>query len=199
MLRALAGFALVVCSLVSLVPAQGLVVRTMPGYPNAPKLSPQERHPVRPSTEVVVWGNAEIAVGASYTWSFSSNPNVRVIEDADGLSGSIADPAFIAEVVTFELQNGSTKENVDATLVVDDGQGGSGSRTVSIVIIDETDPSSIDELESCWYDTTSSPAAPVKFQCPNVALYTTGDINATLQKSNLRVKCYRDLWSNILH
>ena len=147
MLRSLAAVALAVSSLFSFVPAQSLVVRTMPGYPNAPKISPQERHPARPGTEVVVWGNAEVAAGASYTWSFSSNPNVRVIEDADGLSGSIADPRFVAEIVTFDLLNGSTKENVDATLVVDDGQGGSGARTVSIVIIDPTDPDSVEELD----------------------------------------------------
>lgn len=129
--------------------AQGLVVRTMPGYPNAPRLNPQQRHPVRPGVNTVVWGNADLqsTTGFTFAWTLSANPNVNVV-DVTARSGPVTDARFIHTVFQFQLLNGSTKENLTATLVVDNGQGTSGTKTVGIVIIDPADPSSDEPLEA---------------------------------------------------
>ncbi len=136
--------------------AQMTCVNVMPGYPNAPNSCPHQRRPVRPGTPVIVFGNANggrgTAIGATYTWTFSANPNVSIIDDGNGLTGAVVDDKFIYEEVTFQLLNGSTLEDIAATLTVDGGAAGVDSDTVQLRIIDRTDPTSIAPLDDLQID-----------------------------------------------
>lgn len=130
-------------------------VNVMPGYPNAPKISPAERVIARPGKPVIVWGNANggaaTAVGATYTWTFGENANLAIQTDGS-LSGTVTNARFIYEEVTFQLQNGSTLETVGATLLVDHGASGADSNYVEFVVIANTDPSSDTSLEQLQID-----------------------------------------------
>ncbi len=134
-------------------------VNVMPGYPNAPKISPAERAIARPGVPVIVWGNANqgasSAVGAIYTWTFGTNSNLQVSHDGS-LTGTVTDARYIYEEVTFQLLNGSTLETVGATLTVDHGVNGIDSDYVEFVVVAETDPSSDEPLEKLQVDVNIS-------------------------------------------
>jgi len=127
-------------------------VGIMPGYPNAPHCDPSEKRPVRPGVPVIVWGNANggngTAVGLPYVISFSANPNVSVVPVAPPLNGNITNDRYIFEEVTFNLLSGSTKECITAKLQVTFPGPVTLSKTVEIVIIAPTDPSSTAPLDN---------------------------------------------------
>ena len=135
-------------------PPPSLVVTAMPGYPNTPRLSPQQRHPVRPDSDVVVWGSLNhgdgTATGATYTWGFSHGPEVQVITDGD-LAGSVNNTRFIPEIVRFELQGGATSAIVTAILQCSFG-GQSAFREVEIAVVSNADPISDSDLERIEFD-----------------------------------------------
>ncbi|QDV05608.1 tRNA(Glu)-specific nuclease WapA precursor [Planctomycetes bacterium Poly30] len=153
-LAAAAAFALSAVSL-----AQSTTVSVMPGYPNAPHLSPEERFFARENASVVLWGNVNqglmVGAGATYEWVLSTNGNVSVTTDGS-LAGTVTDAAFIPEEVSFALLNQSTREVVEATLIVDDGVNGSSQSTVELLVVGDTDPSTDDPVERLRLDARSA-------------------------------------------
>ncbi len=138
-----------------------LVVRVMPGYPNAPHYQPEERKLVEDGEETVVWGNAEkpgqSLVGASYTWSFVAGPNVEIRESGSSIggnevAGTISNPAFIYELLEFHLLNGSTAEVVTAMLSVDLGGGEIAQRVVEMLVLSDQDPLIDEPLEELQFN-----------------------------------------------
>lgn len=155
---------LVILPLLVLPAFAQLRVNVMPGYPNAPNLTPQERRQVRPSVSggvqnpYFVWGNVNggqgnAPAGATYTWAFSSNQNLSVITDGS-LTGAVtaANLSFVAEEVRFELLNASTRETVTATLTVDAGPLGIAAKSVQFDVIALADPASDEPLEQLQID-----------------------------------------------
>lgn len=142
--------AIALLALATSVPAQ-LRVNVMPGYPNAPKLLPEERRQVRPSVQggvqnpYFIWGNANggngSANGATYTWTFSPNLNLQVVPVSPPLTGTVTNDRFIAEEVVFLLLNNSTRETVTATLTVQLPSGPIAAKSVQIDVISNSDPS----------------------------------------------------------
>ena len=124
-------------------------VNVMPGYPNAPRVSMDQRCLVRPGSILTLWGSANdgdgTANGLDYTWSISPGTDVAVTDD-----GSLSDPIFnddyIPEDVTFSLLNGATSGLAEATLTVTDGVN-TFSDAVEIAIIDASDALSDTALE----------------------------------------------------
>ncbi len=154
------SWTLAVVVIASLAPAQ-LRVGVMPGYPNAPKVTPEERRPVRPGVPTFVWGNANggngTANGASYTWSFSPNQNLSIVRVAGGspngpFTGTVTNDRFIAEEIVFNLLNQSTRETVTATLTVDAGAGGIAARSVQLAVIATNDPAASQPLQRLAID-----------------------------------------------
>ncbi|MBK8101406.1 MAG: hypothetical protein IPK26_30355 [Planctomycetes bacterium] len=149
------------------LPAQ-VTVRTMPGYPNAPRLDPNERHLCRPLTDVVLWGNTDLTAGAGYTWtwSFASNPDVIVRSNGTPVTqvtGTVTNTQFIHTIVQFELQNGRTLADVMCTLHVDNGAGSQGHRQVGVRIVDVLDPASNEPLERQGIDASIAVANGMRY------------------------------------
>lgn len=112
----------------------------------------------RPGVAIEVFGAAGngdhgdgSANGETYTWSFAANPDVVVNTDGN-LAGAVAADRFIAETVSFQLINGSTREIVQATLTVDDGAGGVSQSTVAIDVVSNADEISDTALEALAVD-----------------------------------------------
>ena len=124
-------------------------VNVMPGYPNAPRISADQRRLVRPGTELSLWGSANdgdgTAHGMTYTWTVTHGADVSFVDDGS-LSGSIFNDSFIREAVTFSLLNGATSGLAEATLTVSDGVN-TLFDTVEIAIIDHSDALSDTPLE----------------------------------------------------
>jgi len=114
---------------------------------------------VRPGASLPVFGNACTGAGCQagdsssnaegYTWSCGGNANVQVIVDDGNPSGTIgvapisADGKYVVENHTFNLLSG-TRQLIDCTLTV----GAGDSDTVTIDIVDPTDPISDTPLEN---------------------------------------------------
>lgn len=96
------------------------------------------------------FGNGS-ANGETYQWSFAANPDVSVVTDGN-TGGIVGNDAFIAENVSFQLLNGSTREIVRATLTVDDGAGGVTSREVALDVVSGADEISDTPLEALAVD-----------------------------------------------
>jgi hypothetical protein len=99
-------------------------VNVMPGYPNAPRTSIDQRRLVRPGVHLILWGSANdgdsTANGMDYTWTVTPGADVAFTDDGS-LSDSILDDDYISEEVTFTLLNGATNGLAEATLTVTDG------------------------------------------------------------------------------
>ena len=129
-------------------------VNVMPGYPNAPRTSIDQRRLVRPGVHLILWGSANdgdsTANGMDYTWTVTPGADVAFTDDGS-LSDSILDDDYISEEVTFTLLNGATNGLAEATLTVTDGVN-TLSDTVEIAIIDSSDVLSDTELEDQQID-----------------------------------------------
>lgn len=143
-----ASIVLFFCSLTVVVAAPAAAqtqVKVMPGYPNAPRVAPAQRHQARPGADVVLWGNVDdgslSGLGGRYEWILTLPDNVQATTD-DSLMGIVVEPSFIFEEVQFELLNGSTREVVIATLAVENGRKGSGQSSVEILVVSEEEFSS---------------------------------------------------------
>jgi hypothetical protein len=146
--------ALAVCVTEGRATAQVQRVNVMPGYPNAPRVDPGQRRPVRPAATVILWGSANdgngSANGFTYTWEVIPGVDVFVTNDGS-LTGGIGDDSFITEEVAFSLLNGATRGTASATLRVTDGVQTRES-TVEFAIIASTDPLSDTALEDQQID-----------------------------------------------
>ncbi|MFT7668185.1 MAG: RHS repeat-associated protein [Planctomycetota bacterium] len=138
-----------------------LVTRVMPGYPNAPHYTPDERKLVLEGRPTLIWGNASIengsAIGETYTWTFGNNPNVEISVGGNlvlggSVAGTITNEKFIYELMTFSLVAPSTSEILLATLRVDLAGGESAERMVEMVIFSESDPLIDEPLERMQFD-----------------------------------------------
>ncbi len=131
-------------------------VGIMPGFPNSPHCDPSEKRKVRPGVPVIVWGNANggngTALGNPYAFTFSANPNVLVTPVSPPLNGLITSDRYIYEEVQFTLLGGSTKECITATLSVTFPGPVTLSKSVEIVMIAPTDPSSTAPLDNLEID-----------------------------------------------
>jgi choice-of-anchor A domain-containing protein len=129
-------------------------VNVMPGYPNAPRTSIDQRRLVRPGVHLILWGSANdgdsTANAMDYTWVVTPGADVAFTDDGS-LSDSILDDYYISEEVTFTLLNGATNGLAEATLTVTDGVN-TFSDTVEIAIIDSSDVLSDTELEDQQID-----------------------------------------------
>lgn len=129
-------------------------VNVMPGYPNAPRTSADQRRLVRPGVNLILWGSANdgdsTANGMDYTWTVTPGADVAFTDDGS-LSDFIFDDDYISEEVTFTLLNGATNGLAEATLIVTDGVN-TFSDTVEIAIIDSSDALSDTELEDQQID-----------------------------------------------
>ncbi|MEO0663541.1 MAG: hypothetical protein AAFZ87_18565, partial [Planctomycetota bacterium] len=132
-----------------------VAVSVLPGYPNAPTLTPAERVLARDGVSLRLWGNVErgesAPAGATYEWYIAPNGNVSVGSDGD-LTGPVTDPDDVREDVVLTLLNGSTREILTATLIVTDPADptGGGQRTVEILLLGDDDPdvdTPLEELE----------------------------------------------------
>lgn len=124
-------------------------VNVMPGYPNAPRTSPDQRRLARPGVGIALWGNANngdgTASGMTYTWTVTPGTDVDFVDDGS-LTGPIAMDHYIEEGVIFNLLNGATSGLAVATLSVTDGTS-TREDTVEIAIVDPSDPLSDTALE----------------------------------------------------
>ena len=138
--------------------AQVQSVNVMPGYPNAPRTSIDQRRLTRPGSSLLLWGNANegsgTANGFDYTWTVLPGTNVAFTDDGS-LSGVIVEDSFIDEEVTFSLLNGATSGLAEVMLSVTDGATTQVS-SLEIGIIDTADPLSDTELEKQQIDVNIS-------------------------------------------
>jgi len=129
-------------------------VNVMPGYPNAPRTSADQRRLVRPGAHLILWGSANdgdgTANGLNYTWAVTPGADVAVADDGS-LSDAILNDDDIQEEVTFTLLNGATSGLAEATLTVTDGVN-TFLDTVEIAIVDSSDALSDTPLEDQQID-----------------------------------------------
>ena len=83
-----------------------VAVSVLPGYPNAPALTPAERVLARDGVSLRLWGNVErgesAPAGATYEWYIAPNGHVSVGTDGD-LTGPVTDPEDVREDVVLTL------------------------------------------------------------------------------------------------
>jgi len=110
---------------------------------------------VRPGVALPVFGAAGnngilgdgSANGQTYTWTFTPNANVQVIDDGN-LGGVVGNDRNVSETVTFQLLNGSTREIVTASLLVVGPGGQFQFDSVNIDVVAPGDDISDTDLEN---------------------------------------------------